>query len=192
VLLVTNQPRTEPVHKTRGTLSYVSLSIRGTTQISIKGVGFVDWYIADEPTLCTSGGIPMYQLSSPGQEQDIVKKSTRKIKRRRTEMTDRQLLADARRQLRGRPSVTTAGMPSSVRTRAFSAKYQGLCARCGRFVNRGDEIRFHRDFSGFVHSGCRAPEVIVTKARMLAAVVTGSRDAVVCSDCHLEHRGPCW
>lgn len=110
---------------------------------------------------------------------------------RARELSDQQLLADAWRELRDAPRATT-GRASSTRTRAFSARYRSLCGRCGRWINRGDDVRFHEDFTGVVHSGCRAPSVTVKHVQKPVvpkeAKVRGSR---LCRDCHLEHAGEC-
>jgi hypothetical protein len=116
---------------------------------------------------------------------------TRKTKHRNEELTDEQLLASARSELRGTRRTRTWGRSSSTRSAAFSARYRGLCERCGKYIERGDDIRYHRDFSGVVHDGCRPPDLTVTVAKN-AAVVTGARVPGVCPECHLEHAGSCW
>jgi hypothetical protein len=115
---------------------------------------------------------------------------TRKTKQRNGELTDEELLASAWRELRGTRRPPTTGRSSSTRTAAFSARYRGVCERCGRFIERGDEIRYHRDFSSVVHNGCRAADL--TAAVQKTTVVTGSRMPTVCPDCRLEHAGSCW
>jgi hypothetical protein len=116
----------------------------------------------------------------------------RKTKQRTKELTNKEFLASAWRELRGTPRATSApGRSSSTRTAPFSARYRGLCERCGMYIERGDEIRYHRDFSGVVHSGCRATDLTVTVVHE-TAVVTGTRMPTVCPECHLEHAGPCW
>lgn len=114
---------------------------------------------------------------------------TRKTKRRTVRLTDKELLADARTELRG-ASIPTRGKSSAIRTASFSARYRGVCERCGKPIERGDEIRYHRDFSGVVHDWCRAPDRTVTVVQE-SAVVTGTRTPTACPECHLEHAGPC-
>ena len=108
------------------------------------------------------------------------------------EITDKQLLATAWSELRGSPRVIHPGRSSPARTAPFSAKRRGLCERCGRWIDRGDEVRFHKDFSGVVHTGCRAPEVTVASV-LGQPVVTGGREPTTpCSSCFLIHSGECW
>jgi hypothetical protein len=112
-------------------------------------------------------------------------------KTHRRAVTDKQLLASAWSELRSGPAVIHPGRSSSARTAPFSARYRGLCARCGRWINQGDEIRYHHDFDGPVHSGCRAPEVTVTTIGKVT-VAAGTQGPSLCLDCHLEHAGDCW
>lgn len=112
-------------------------------------------------------------------------------KSHRHHMTDGQLLASAWSELIGTPRVIHPGGSSSVRTAPFSARYRGLCDRCGRWINRGDQIRYHRDFSGPVHSGCRASEVASTGV-YTGGVTRRSRTPPLCPECRTEHVGGCW
>jgi hypothetical protein len=67
-----------------------------------------------------------------------------------------------------------------------------LCHRCGRWIDRGDQVRFLKGFIGVVHSECRPPEV--TAKALAAPAVTGKREpnTTPCSECHLIHAGQCW
>jgi hypothetical protein len=111
-------------------------------------------------------------------------------KTRRRGLTDRQFLASAWNELKAAPKVIQPGRPSSTRTALFSARYRGLCDRCGRWIDRGDEVRYHRDFSRVVHSGCRPPALNVTKVTD-KVVVTNARMPGLCPGCDLEHAGEC-
>jgi hypothetical protein len=84
---------------------------------------------------------------------------------------------------------TYAGRSTSDRSAIFSAKYNGLCERCGFPIKVGQDIRYHNDFSGVVHSGCRAPDVTTRlRFRTTARVV---RQPVLCPASNLEHAGEC-
>jgi hypothetical protein len=110
-------------------------------------------------------------------------------KSHRRKMTSKSLLASTWSEVRGAEAIIHPGRSSSTRTAPFSARYRGLCERCGRWINLGDEIRYHRDFDGPVHSGCRAPEFTVAEK----PVVTGRRDpTTLCLSCFLIHSGECW
>jgi hypothetical protein len=109
---------------------------------------------------------------------------------RHRQLTDKQLLESAWSELKGKPRVFAPGKPSSIRTGTFSARYRGLCHRCGKWIELGNDVRFHQDFSGAVHSGCRPPAVSVTKV-VEKVVVTNARQPELCSTCHQEHAGEC-
>jgi hypothetical protein len=102
------------------------------------------------------------------------------------QITDKQLLADAWAQLEG-TSVPVARRASGARSRGFPARRRGLCHRCGRWIDRGDQVRFHKGFIGVVQSGCRPPAVTVTTVSK--PTVTGKREPNItpCSECHLVH-----
>jgi hypothetical protein len=113
------------------------------------------------------------------------------MERNAAQLTDEQLLADAWAQLNGTSGDATR-RASGGSSRAFPARSRGLCHRCGRWIDRGDQVRFHRGFVGVVHSGCRPPEV--TAKALGAPAVTGKREPNTppCSECHLIHAGGCW
>lgn len=115
----------------------------------------------------------------------------RRGKKTSPKLSDKDLLADAWRELNASPRVTTHGTASSARSRVFTARRRGLCPRCGRWIDRGDDIRYHADFAEPVHSGCRPPDLTVKKL-VKTRDVTGSRQPPLCPDCHLHHAGPCW
>ena len=81
----------------------------------------------------------------------------------------------------------TRGRSSAIRSGSFSAKWPGVCERCGKPIERFDEVRYHHDFSGVVHDGCCRPVRI-----RRTPVATGTRMPMMCPECHLEHSGPCW
>jgi hypothetical protein len=107
-------------------------------------------------------------------------------------LTDKQLLDDAWRELQGAPRTKTFDTVSSSRSRAFSAKWSGICGRCGRFIKPGDDVRFVEGYDAVVHDGCRAPTVTVTKMTKEPSIVAGTREPTVCSECQLIHSGECW
>jgi hypothetical protein len=111
--------------------------------------------------------------------------------RRRRELTDQQLLTCVSSELRGLPRVATTGRASATRTAPFSAHYRSRCERCGRWIERGNDVRYHRDFDGVVHSGCRPPAVTVTRIEE-KVVVTNARHPELCPHCRIEHAGECW
>jgi hypothetical protein len=117
---------------------------------------------------------------------------TRKTKKGRRELTNTQLLSDAWDQLQDKPRAVT-GRATSDRSPVFSARYRGLCGRCGRWIDRGDDVRFQKDFVGVVHSGCRPPKVTVTfMPRPTAPPGKREQDTTPCPECHLVHAGDCW
>lgn len=79
--------------------------------------------------------------------------------RRSRGMTDNELLASAWGELKGTGRIETRRMPFPTRTAPFSARHRTLCERCGRWIERGDDVRFHSDFSGAVHGGCKPPPI---------------------------------
>lgn len=103
-------------------------------------------------------------------------------------LSNRALLATAWQDVASAPKARV-GNSTSVRSAVFSARYNGLCERCGFLIKIGQDIRFHRDFSGVVHSGCRAPEVISRRRFSTSARVV--RQPTLCRACHLEHAGEC-
>jgi hypothetical protein len=107
------------------------------------------------------------------------------------ELSDKALMDSAWRELRGvAPSVKTDGRSSARRSAPFRARYDGVCDRCGLLIRVGQEVRFHREFAGVVHTGCRPPEVRV--GRVDRQTTENARQLSVCADCQLEHAGPCW
>lgn len=114
---------------------------------------------------------------------------SRRSMRRHAPPTDEQLLASAWRELRAAPKVKTFGTSSSNRSAAFVARFVSECNRCGRPIRRGDDIRYHADYSQPVHSGCRGPAYEPLSVER--TVSTGMRQPAKCAECHLEHVGPC-
>lgn len=103
---------------------------------------------------------------------------------------DRALLASAWRELHGDSNVITDSRSSLRHSASFTARYAGICDRCGLPIEVGQDVRFHRNFLGVVHTGCRAPAVNIH--RVDRQTVENTRQLSVCPDCHLEHAGPCW
>lgn len=114
---------------------------------------------------------------------------------RRLSRSDRALLASAWREVSGHASVR--GRSSSA---PFQARYAGFCGRCGRAVETGQMIQFHRGFDDVVHIGCHAPGVFVRTAEVVVSQQPGgggdgsvvSRQPPLCDKCNLEHAGECW
>jgi hypothetical protein len=113
------------------------------------------------------------------------------MSRQPAEFTDKELLADAWAQL-SRTSRAATRRPSGASSRTFPARLRGLCHRCGRWIDRGNQVRFDKDFVGVVHSGCRPPEVSVTMMAEPAVTDTREPNTTPCSECHLIHAGECW
>ncbi len=111
-------------------------------------------------------------------------------------LSDRALMRSARAEVAGAPKAGW-GRASRTRSSCFSARYGGFCGRCGLAIRVGQDVRFHKNFDGVVHDGCRPP---VVTTRTITAVSpqhragsAGSRrQAQVCAECHLEHAGECW
>lgn len=106
--------------------------------------------------------------------------------------SDRALLASAWREVSG----TTEGRARKS-SPPFSARYEGFCGRCGRAFEPGHMIHCHSDFDGVVHTGCVAPEVVVSTGQAHAtprscdASAVAVRQPPLCPDCHMEHVGKC-
>lgn len=88
------------------------------------------------------------------------------------------------------------GRGSEARSACFTASYRGSCRRCERPIAVGQDIRFHRDFAGYVHDGCRPPRAAVRTAEPVVGPQRTSRSVVapqplLCPSCHLEHNGVC-
>ena len=101
----------------------------------------------------------------------------------------RALLASAWEEV-GRAPRARIGRSSRTRSAVFSARYEGFCDRCGFPIKVGQDIRYHDDFPGVVHTGCREPEVAI-RVRQVRTAQPPRRPAV-CKDCHIEHAGECW
>lgn len=100
---------------------------------------------------------------------------------------DRAVLNAARRDLRDAPQLIGLGRADSLRSAPFSAKYVGVCPRCGNRIARGDDIRYHADYPTPVHVGCR-------EARARTTPRTKSirpKANPVCPRCWTEHAGDC-
>ena len=76
---------------------------------------------------------------------------------RRLSRSDQALLNAATRDLRHYPKVLGYGRADSLRSAPFRARYRGVCLRCRKRIDVGDDIRYHDDFADPVHVGCREP-----------------------------------
>jgi hypothetical protein len=119
------------------------------------------------------------------------------MSRKKLSRSDRRLLASAWAEVAQAPRARVMGS-SPMRSGVFSAKYPGVCERCGSPITSGQDIRFHYAYSGAVHDGCRAPKATPGSAggasrrpRTTAGVVRPQPP--LCPDCHTEHAGEeCW
>lgn len=111
-------------------------------------------------------------------------------------LSDRALLDSARAEVAGAPKAGW-GRASRTRSSCFTASYEGICNRCGLAIRVGQGVRFHNDFDGVVHDGCRSP-VVTTRTttavspQSRAGWAGSRRQAQVCAECQLEHFGECW
>jgi hypothetical protein len=71
--------------------------------------------------------------------------------------SDRALLNAARRDLPDAPKVFGYGRADLLRSAPFRARYRGVCPRCRKRIDIGDDVRYHDDFTDPVHVGCREP-----------------------------------
>ena len=80
------------------------------------------------------------------------------------------------------------GQESKTYSRAFLARWGGVCDRCGHRYEEGDCIKYHNDYSNVVHDNCTDKDAV----RVSDGVkVTGARKPPLCTDCWLEHNGEC-
>lgn len=111
--------------------------------------------------------------------------------------SDRALLASAWEEMARAPRALI-GRSSVTRSACVSARYNGYCSRCERPIRIGEVIRFHSDFAGYVHDGCRPPTPTTRASGGSEAPRSGAgrkvtdRQPPVCADCHLAHNGECW
>jgi hypothetical protein len=100
-----------------------------------------------------------------------------------SDLSDQELLAPARAQLRNKPKRDSSGY--------FRASFPGECPRCEKRIAVGQEIHRVADFDGYVHFGCTPKPVVLEGGK--AHIVTVRRFSTtpnVCRDCNTEHRGP--
>ena len=103
-------------------------------------------------------------------------------------LSDRALMRSARAEVAGAPKAGW-GRASRTRSSCFSARYGGFCGRCGLAIRVGQDVRFHKNFDGVVHDGCRPP---VVTTRTITAVSPQSRagsaesrrQPQLCAECH--------
>lgn len=107
----------------------------------------------------------------------------------RTLISNDALMAMAWRDVVRAPKARV-GRSTAIRSAVFIAEYTGRCSRCERPIRPGQDIRYHNDFPGVVHSGCRAPDV--TARQSFRATARAVREPAMCPACHLEHAGACW
>jgi hypothetical protein len=110
--------------------------------------------------------------------------------------SDRALMRSAWADLARAPRALV-GRRSETRSACFSAGMPGFCRRCERRISVGQDIRFHSDFAGYVHDGCRPPRATVCTAQPVVEPPRTAGSVVapqppLCPSCHLEHAGECW
>jgi hypothetical protein len=107
---------------------------------------------------------------------------------------DRALLNAAMKDLRDAPKILGYGRADSLRSAPFSAQYRGVCPRCRKRIDIGDDIRYHNDYSDPVHVGCREPTAhTVPKPKTpKAAPPQENKGSPVCPSCWTQHAGECW
>jgi hypothetical protein len=109
----------------------------------------------------------------------------------RLSRSDRALLTSVIRDLRDVPKTLGYGRADSLRSAPFSARYRGVCPRCSKRIDIGDDIRYHNDFSDPVHVGCRGPSAR-TEPRLRKPKPALVKENPVCPSCWTQHAGQCW
>jgi len=109
----------------------------------------------------------------------------------RLSRSDRALLTAATRDLRDAPTVLGHGRADSLRSAPFIAQYCGVCPRCHKRIDIGDDIRYHNDFADPVHLGCREPGAR-TESGPTNLKPAPMKENPVCPSCWSQHAGPCW
>jgi hypothetical protein len=109
----------------------------------------------------------------------------------RLSRSDQALLNAARRDLRDAPKVLRYGRADSLRSAPFTAQYRGVCPRCRKRIDIGDDIRYHNDFADSVHVGCREPSARTGSGRKKPKPAP-LKEIPVCSSCWTQHAGHCW
>ena len=109
----------------------------------------------------------------------------------RLSRSDRALLNAARRDLRDAPKVLGHGRADSLRSAPFRARYRGVCPRCCKRIEVGDDIRYHDDFAYPVHVGCREPSAR-PGPRPKNPKPAPLKENLVCPSCWTQHAGQCW
>jgi hypothetical protein len=105
--------------------------------------------------------------------------------------SDRTLLTAARRDLRDAPKVLGYGRADALRRAPFRARYRGVCLRCRKRIDVGDDIRYHDGFTDPVHVGCREPSARI-KPRPRKPKPARLKENPVCPSCWTQHAGQCW
>jgi hypothetical protein len=108
----------------------------------------------------------------------------------RLSKSDRPLLNAAITDLRNAPKVLGHGRADSLRSAPFIARYRGVCPRCRKRIDIGDDIRYHADFADAVHKGCREPSVRTgpAPAKPKRAPL---KENPLCPSCWTQHAGEC-
>jgi hypothetical protein len=108
----------------------------------------------------------------------------------RLSRADRALLNAATRDLRNAPKVLGYGRTDSLRSAPFRARYRGVCLRCRKRIDVGDDIRYHDDFADPVHVGCREPSAR-SGPRPRKPKSAPREENSVCPSCWTQHAGQC-
>ena len=108
---------------------------------------------------------------------------------RRLSPSDRALLNAARRDLRDAPKVLGHRRADSLRSAPFRARHRGVCLRCRKRIDVGDDIRYHNDFADPVHVGCREPSAR-TEPGPTKPKPAARKENPVCPSCWIQHARP--
>jgi len=109
----------------------------------------------------------------------------------RLSRSDRALLNAAIRDLRYAPKTLGHGRADSLRSAPFGAQYRGVCPRCRKRIDIGDDIRYHNDFPDPIHVRCREPSAR-TDPGPTKLKPAPLKENPVCPSCWTQHAGQCW
>src|SRR6476661_8685654 len=95
----------------------------------------------------------------------------------RLSRSDRALLNAARKDLRDAPKILGYGRADALRSAPFRARYRGVCSRCRKRIDIGDDIRYHNDFADPVHVRCREPSTRTEPGTHVAETRSAERES---------------
>jgi hypothetical protein len=88
-------------------------------------------------------------------------------------------------------SSSGQGRADPLRSAPFRARYGGVCPRCRKRIDVGDDIRYDADFADAVHVGCREPSAR-TGSRPTKPKPAQMKENPACLNCWTQHSGQCW